>query len=285
MVNMHLDIRPASDYPLPDLLNVLELGFEGYFVPIHFNLNQFLNMVRRDSIDLTASRVVHADGQPAGVALIARRGWTSRLAAMGIAPQFRNRKVGTWLMDKLIHDARDRSDREMVLEVIEQNESAVYLYKKFGFQVVRRLIGLIHHNPQMKSNARLQEIDLREMGKLILQYGLSDLPWQLCGEAVASMSPPVRAYKSGQAYMVISNPAAQDVVIHSLLVEPVARGNGHALELLNHVIGLHEGKTWHVPAIWPEEFGIIFERAGFEREALSQWQMSLRLLESESNSS
>jgi hypothetical protein len=39
----------------------------------------------------------------------------------------------------------------------------------------------------------------------------------------------------------------------------------------------HAGKTWHVPAIFPEEFGNVFERAGFEKENLSQWQMKLSL--------
>jgi hypothetical protein len=39
----------------------------------------------------------------------------------------------------------------------------------------------------------------------------------------------------------------------------------------------YAGKTWHVPAIWPEEFGPLFERAGFQREELSQWQMKLSL--------
>jgi hypothetical protein len=32
-----------------------------------------------------------------------------------------------------------------------------------------------------------------------------------------------------------------------------------------------------MPAILPEEFGKVFERAGFEREELSQWQMKLDL--------
>ena len=29
----------------------------------------------------------------------------------------------------------------------------------------------------------LHEMDLREMGRLIAQYGLMDLPWQLSGES------------------------------------------------------------------------------------------------------
>jgi len=61
------------------------------------------------------------------------------------------------------------------------------------------------------------------------------------------------------------------------LVEPEARGNHLGVDMLKSVIANHAGKTWHVPAIFPEEFGKIFERAGFEREELSQWQMRLEL--------
>jgi hypothetical protein len=66
-------------------------------------------------------------------------------------------------------------------------------------------------------------------------------------------------------------------VIWSLLVEPAARGKDLGVDMLQRVIASHPGKTWHVPAIFPEEFGKIFERAGFKREELTQWQMKLRL--------
>jgi ribosomal protein S18 acetylase RimI-like enzyme len=274
---MNLDIRPASDYPTPDLTQLMNLSFEDYTVPIHLDNSQFLNMLRKDNIDLQASRVLLADNQPAGIALIARRGWTSRLAAMGLTKGLRGQKVGSWLMDKLIHEAHERQDHEMVLEVIEQNEPAVHLYKKQGFETIRRLISLIHKDTKKGAKVSLHEIDLREMGQLILEYGLPDLPWQLSGETVALINPPARAYKQEHAYTVISNPDVEHIVIWSLLVEPFVRGNGLGVNMLKRVMAHHPGKTWHVPAIWPEEFGILFERVGFQREKISQWQMRLIL--------
>ena len=71
-------------------------------------------------------------------------------------------------------------DDQMVLEVIEQNEPAGRLYEKYGFQIVRRLIGLLRNDAIEAEAADLQELDLREMGRLISQWGLSDLPWQCC---------------------------------------------------------------------------------------------------------
>jgi len=274
---MDFDIVSASSFPLPDLVKFLNRGFEGYFIPIQIELVDFLNMIRKDGIDLTASRVLIADDAPVGVALIARRGWTSRLAAMGIATEKRGMGAGSWFMGQLIKDACQRGEHEMSLEVIEQNEPAVKLYQKSGFQTVRRLIGLIRKDTVEEEKSTLQEIDLREMGLLISQHGLTDLPWQLSGESIAQMNPPARAYRKGPAYMAISNPDAERVVIWSLLVEEEARGNGLGTDMLKSVIAHHKGKTWHVPAIFPEEFESVFTEAGFEREELSQWQMRLIL--------
>lgn len=274
---MLLDTKPASDYPLPDLTQLLNLSFENYLVPVAFNLSQFLTMIRKDSLDLAASRVLLVDEQPAGIALIARRGWTSRLAAMGIVQGQRSKGAGSRFMRKLIDEARERNDHALVLEVIEQNENAVKLYQKCGFQSVRRLIGLIRKDAIEKNKTSLTAIDLREAGSLIAQHGLADLPWQLAGETIAHMNPPACAYRNGPALVVTSNLAVEHVVIWSLLVEPQARGQQLGVEMLKSVIANHPGKTWHIPAIFPEEFGKLFERAGFEQEELTQWQMKLDL--------
>lgn len=268
---------PASDYPIPDLVEILNRGFEGYFFPIQFNVITFLTMIRKDGIDLTSSRILLMDGQLIGIAVIARRGWTSRLAAMGISTDMRGRGAGSWFMDHLIEEARERGEREMLLEVIEQNAAAVHLYEKYGFQTVRRLIGFIRRDASETGVTELQQIDLREAGHLVTQHGLPDVPWQLSGETIIQMNPPARAYQKGQAYAVISNPEAKEIAIWSLFVEPRARGNGLGLDMLKALIANHAGKTWHVPAILPEELGRVYEQAMFEREALSQWQMRLIL--------
>ena len=274
---MQMDIKPASDYPIPDLVQVLNRSFENYIVPIRFEPSQFLTMLHKDNIDLGSSRVLLFDNQPSGIALIARRGWTSRLAAMGVAMEVRGKGFGTKFMEQLILEARNRNDREMVLEVIEKNEPAVRMYQKCEFETVRRLISLIHRDSQQEVRSGLQEIDLREMGWLILHHGIKDLPWQLSGETISLLSPPTRAYKRGEAYIAISNPDAEHVVVWSLLVETQARGKGLSAEILETIISNHADKIWHVPAICPEEFGRVFEHAGFQREELSQWQMRLVL--------
>ncbi len=269
--------KSALSFSIPEIAALFTRGFEGYFVPVQMTDAALQTMIRRDGVDLAESRILFKDDEPIGVALIARRGWTSRLAAMGIVAEARNGGIGTWTMKHLIEEARARAEKEMLLEVIEQNTAGVKLYQKVGFKTVRRLVGYKLENPQVKSKGKLEEIDIRDLAKLISAHGLKDLPWQLSGETIAQHTPPSRAYRLDDAYCLISNPEAEQVVISSVLVKAGSRGAGLSPVLMRAVFSRFPNKTWRVPAIFPEEMSPIFEEVGMKREELSQLQMALKL--------
>ena len=272
-----LSLKPANEFTVPQLAELMTRSFEGYFVPVNITDVILLTMLRRDGIDLTASRVILKDDEPSGLALIARRGWTSRLAAMGIVSTARNGGTGTWAMQQLIAEAQVRSDKEMLLEVIEQNTAGVKLYEKVGFTKVRRLVGYRLENPPVDSEEELEEVDIREVARMVSYHGLKDLPWQLSGPTIAQHTPPSRAYRLNDAYCLISNPEAADVSISSVLVKARSRGAGLSAVLMRALFARFSNKVWHVSPIFPEEMGVIFEQVGMTRETLSQWQMSLTL--------
>ena len=90
-----LQLLPASDHPIPYLADLMTRSFEGYIVPVHITDAILHTMIRRDGIDLTASRILTNGDEHIGVAFIARRGWTCRLAAFGITSNARSSGVGT----------------------------------------------------------------------------------------------------------------------------------------------------------------------------------------------
>jgi ribosomal protein S18 acetylase RimI-like enzyme len=270
-------LKPASDFPIPDLADLMTRSFEGYFVPVNITDMVLHTMLRRDGIDLTASRVLMKDDEPIGIAFIARRGWTSRLAAMGITSDARNGGVGTWAMEQLIEESKSRGEKEMVLEVIEQNTAGVKLYEKVGFQKVRRLVGYKLENPQSESAHNLEEIDIRDLARQVTYHGMKDLPWQLSGTTIMQHTPPSRAFRLNDAYCLVSNPDATDMAISSVLVKARSRGAGLSAVLLRALFAKFPNKTWHVSPIYPEEMGFIFEQVGMTREPISQWQMSRAL--------
>ena len=273
----NLSFRSASEFTTPQLADLMTRSFEEYFVPVIVTEAAFLERNRRESVDLLSSRVLMDGDEPIGIGLIARRGWTSRLAAMGIIKKARDKKAGTWAMQRLIEEARARGDKEMLLEVIEQNTAGVKLYQKVGFKTIRRLVGYKLENPQVEDGEELRELDIRELARMVTYHGLKDLPWQLSGTSIMHHTPPSRAFRLNDGYCLISDPSADDVVIWSVLVKARSRGAGLSPVLIRSVFAKYPHKTWHVPAIFPEEMSPIFESVGMERESISQWQMVLKL--------
>jgi ribosomal protein S18 acetylase RimI-like enzyme len=276
---MDLTLEPVLEYGLAETTELLNHGFAGYFVPIRFSLEGLLHMVVHDSVDLASSRVVLRAGEAAGVGLVARRGWSCRLAAMAIVPEARGQGVGTWLVHRLVEEAGQRGERRMVLEVIEQNTAGVRLYEGCGFRLVRRLVGYAgpgHAGPgHAGAAADLEEVDVRQVARLVTAHGLPDLPWQISGESLALVGPPSRGFRLGAAYAVISNPEAPRVGIRALVVVPAARGRGQGAALLGALMARYPDREWSMPALCPEELAGLLKSAGLERDELSQRQMAL----------
>lgn len=270
-----LDCQAASEFALADVADMLTRSFEGYFIPIVMDEAHLLTMIRLHSVDLSASRVVTADAAPAGIALMARRGWACRVAGMGVYSGWRGLGLGRFLMQRLVEEAVSRRDHEMVLEVIEQNDPAIRLYESVGFRKVRRLVSLELDSYEPGEPDELEEIDIRELGRLVGCRGLPDLPWQLSAETVGQYTAPYRAYRRGAASALISDPALPDVRFAALLSEPSAEGDEQATALVRALVHAHPAKSWHVPAIFPEESVKPLLAAGFHHETLSQWQMAL----------
>jgi GNAT superfamily N-acetyltransferase len=263
------------DFGIDRSAQVLSRAFEDYVVRIPFNAAMLLNLIRADSVDLSVSRIVVRDGDAVAAALIARRGWTCRLAAMGIVPEARRTGLGRSLVLQLIDEARTRGDRTMILEVMEQNTAAVQLYRACEFETIRRLVGFAGPPPPNDDvPADLTEVDLREVADVVTRYGLRDLPWQLSGESIAQLAPPAVGYRLNGAWIALTDPAQPVVAVRALIAEPTAQNPGREADLLRAVIAKYPGKTeWRFNPVWPEELADILAPIGLPRTALTQFQM------------
>jgi len=272
---MNLVTTSALDYGLERTLKVLNLGFSDYIVPIQFSLSRFHTMLRTDGVDVTLSRVILEDDEALGVALIARRGWSTRLAAMCIVPAARSKGVGKWTMKRLLAESQERGDRSFELEVIASNDPAIQLYAWAGLHKIRQLLSFSLTPPPSPPLPQLKEVDIRAVANLIAIHGLPDLPWQISAETLAFSGPPHRAFQLDSAWIVISPPEAVNISIRSLIVHPDHRRQGQATRLIQAMFTKYPGKTWHVPPIFPEEMAAVFEQVGFEQQELAQFQMQI----------
>lgn len=266
-------LASALNAPFPVLAEAMARGFEGYFVPIPSDPGVFAARVRQEQIDLASSLVaLGAAGEAVGLALVARRGTTDRVAAMGVALPWRGRGVGDALLRRLALDARARGARRLLLEVVEQNAPAVALYGKHGFAVTRRLVG--HEGALPPGDAAdLHEWDVEAFADLAARDGDPALPWQLHVATLGALTPPSCALRLGPAAALV-NTAGEAVVVRGLVVERARRREGHGTRLLRALAARFEGRRLAVPAVVPEGPQDAFLRAaGLERSALSQFEM------------
>src|SRR2546430_9100438 len=89
-----MEIRSAALCPLSGLAELFTAGVAGYVIPMKMSADALAERVANEDIDLALSRVVVRGGDELGLALIARRGRESRLAAMGIRAEARSAGAG-----------------------------------------------------------------------------------------------------------------------------------------------------------------------------------------------
>jgi len=272
---MDYQTRSLNTLAMQEIAELFNRSFEGYFVPVQFTVDSFVTFAQRDSIDFDASQALMSENRLVGLALIARRGKASRMGGFGIVSEFRNRGAGSWFVSQLLDQARLRGETHMFLEVIVQNQYAVRLYEKYGFTRIRQLLGFKAENPAGVVNDKLQACSQALVLDMSRGYCLPDLPWQLDAATLGTLVS--FGYRLESAFALISNPESSHISFRSLVVPAQARGLGYAVRLLGALFAEYPGKTWQVPAIFPEEMGDTFARAGMQLEELSQWQMVCRL--------
>ena len=136
-----LTIRRAGGLPLDILAAAFNRAFEGYFVPMWQTTESLAAMIANNDVLLDASLLIEDErGAFAGIALLAVRGARGWVAGMGVAPEWRGRRVGHELMSRLIDEARALRLRTIQLEVLDQNTPARRLYSSLGFQEIRPLV-------------------------------------------------------------------------------------------------------------------------------------------------
>lgn len=271
---MAFTFTPSGTFGLAATADVINRGFADYVVPFKMTEATLWHAARLDSVDFNASCVAQVDGALAGVVLIARRGWTSRVAAMAVVPEFRRQRVGRALMEHALAEAKQRGERAMVLEVLTSNAPAVRLYESLGFTKVRRLTSYAGPAPSaLTPEPSLAEVDLRAVAAALIREQTVNWPWQLSGETIAMLTPPTVAYELDGAWVALVNPAGPAITIRALAVDGPDRRTERAVRLLRAVMARHLATAWRVGAIWPEDLEPCITGAGLARDELSQWQM------------
>jgi ribosomal protein S18 acetylase RimI-like enzyme len=273
--------HPVAECTAAQVADALVRSFEGYVLPVNVSARGYERRFRPENVDPFASYVYFRETRPVAIVLVARRGWTCRIAAMAVAPEARGKGFGKRIMQGVSREAVARGDRSMLLEVFEHNTPAVNLYKGLGFSPIRRLVGYHRESGRATPDTAetLSELDPLEFSRVVAREGEEGLPWMLAAETLSGAVSPVRAFHlDHRAYALIGEPDANVIPLTALVVPYVYRRNGWATRLVLALFAAHPDKAWSIPQIVPEELApAFFARCGFELQDTNQLEMVLDL--------
>jgi len=232
--------------------------------------------LRMHTTDL-ANSIIAMDGETvAGILVVNRRGTTSRVGAMAVAPEYRSQGVGAKMMSKAIEDAKFRNDLRIILEAIAHNERAIAFYDRFGYQVQHRLLGFEHPPLTDSSAPSIQEIDLDQLAALLLARPQSSLSWETSAAAAIQYVSPTRAFEhEGMGAAIVHSSEFTMFRTVALSGRDDVRKLKTMLEAFNVI---YPGCSFKAQPAFPEpEFGEVFEKAGFVVSDLKQVEMRLTL--------
>jgi len=180
----NLEIKRLTVCSLTDAVTVWNEGFSDYFVDLTLTAESYLARLRNEGLSQAHSLIAFVDGNPAGFLLNGiREAGGMKLAwngGTGVSPKFRKRGVGKALVQAAIGLYREEGVELATLEAISNNEPAIALYRKFGYEVVDRLI-FLRHEGQLDSFTSASQYMIttakpEQVGEL--DFYLQSSPWQ-----------------------------------------------------------------------------------------------------------
>lgn len=181
-----MDLVAASEFDGPTLTRLFNAGFSGYLVPMRLNEEAFEEHVALYDIDLDLSRVVVTDG-PVAFALVGRRGRLGWIGGMGTAPAHRRRGLGEKALAAAIEASAVYGCGAVGLEVLDNNQPAIRLYRKLGFEIVRDLAVWSLAPTGDRPDPAIESVDVGRAQEWIAAHRTAPEPWQRADATLAAL--------------------------------------------------------------------------------------------------
>jgi hypothetical protein len=107
------------------------------------NAKRMQEYVTAYDVDLEQSIVsLNDSGEETGIGMVGLRDQRAWITRLGVIPERRGHKVGQFVVERLLENARAKNVKAVQLEVIRGNEPAYRLFLKLGFHETRELLVL-----------------------------------------------------------------------------------------------------------------------------------------------
>lgn len=143
---MNITYKRLSHVSFEDALALFNKGFEGYLIPMNLTMEQFIGRFGMEGLSVELSVVAFDGDRPIGFILQGIRenngikiSWNG---GTGITPEYRGKGLGALLMKEAERILLENEVAISTLEALSENEPAIKLYEKCGYEIKDKLLFL-----------------------------------------------------------------------------------------------------------------------------------------------
>lgn len=235
-----MEIRSLRQEDTEDLLNAVNGAFADYIVPFQLNMEQLQFKMSSEDILPEWSAGVFDGNKMIAFIMHGMRNMDGKSvlynAGTGTLPEYRGQGLVGKIYDHLQPLLQEHKVTKLMLEVIENNQSAIRAYEKNGFSIQRKLLCF---DGVLKENRATEHFAIRPLDQLnwdTLQSFWDITPgWQSAAASMNNVSPQALGAFAGAELLayVLFNPAKKR--LYQLAVAPAHRRKGIATQLLARV--------------------------------------------------
>lgn len=148
-------------------------AFSDYEVDMNLPFDTFKGLLRRRGYDASVSIGAFDDEKLVGFLLDGFREWNGKMYAYdtgtAIFREYRNKGITTEMFERNMELLREKDASGYILEVLKGNESAIHLYKKQGFNVVREFDCFVLKDKNIKREDKFKTVSVD---------GINDIEWK-----------------------------------------------------------------------------------------------------------
>ncbi len=187
---MDIKYRFLSQEDFSTLYKTNLAAFSDYIVPLQMTEDQFKNHIAQNAVNINLSVGAFYKEKLVGYTLNGFGNWNGKKTAYdagtGIIPEYRRKGIGKNIFKFLIPKLKALNIEQMLLEVISNNEAAIDLYRKLGFEETRELLffeqkKLIENKPQ--EDIQIQQIE-KPVWKDLETFCDGATSWQFSNDAI-----------------------------------------------------------------------------------------------------
>ncbi|NDI34478.1 GNAT family N-acetyltransferase [Chengkuizengella sediminis] len=194
--------KRLSDCSFQDAVTAWNKGFTGYYMDAQVTMDSFLNRFVSEGLSTELSILAYKDNEPIGLVLNGIREINGQRVAWnggtGVAPELRSAGLGKLMMTEIFTIYKENGVDIATLEAIKQNEKAIKLYQKMGYDIKDQLLiyGSSESSQCNPLKGDFSEYEIVKVNPSEVQhvpFYNNRLPWQTQWQSV----------KSGEGLLVI----------------------------------------------------------------------------------